>query len=54
MLSVEKPLMPITVHVSSLLAGTYCILVKFLNKLSILIGLEEIRDDQPVGTEFSY
>ena len=38
--------MPITVHVSSLLAGTYCILVKFLNKLSILIGLVEIRDDR--------
>ena len=41
-----EPLMPVTVHVSSLLAGTYCILGKFLNKLSILIGLVEIRDDR--------
>ena len=47
LLSVAKPLMPVTVHVSSLLAGvTYYILKKFLNKLSILTGLVEVRDDQ--------
>ena len=47
LLSVAKPLMPVIVHVSSLVAGvTYCVLKKYLNKLSILTGFVEIRDDR--------